>query len=339
MKTDVEAGKDLDVSSMNLPFFLWTLNPLGEIIDVNYSLNETLGYQRDQLIGKHFVSLYPDTHKQFIQEQITALNNENLIFFSRPILSVSGAMIPVDAVILKNKRTDSSMLFGCGSAPHLHNEYPIDTSTILADQTFECGQETFTAFVIDIIKRLEVALNEIYELKEEITRLTHEDAERSGKENRERKYFEKEISKKNILLAEKNITLKQLLDQRDKEKQEIKDEIYKKVQSLILPLIGRIQTNGTEADKRYLQAVLHNMQEIISPLSSETARKMAVLSSRELEICNLILQGCNSKEIAEMLCLSIQTVNTHRKNMRRKLKLTATGINLFTYVKSEAPYY
>ena len=185
------------------------------------------------------------------------------------------------------------------------------------------------------IKELESTRNEVVACKQKIVKLTKDYSAKIDREVQERKYLEQENSKKNILLAEKNITLKQLLDQREKEKQEIRDEIYKKVQSLILPLIGRIQVNGTDSDKRYLKTVLHNLQEIISPLSSATAKKMSILSSRELEVCNLILQGCNSKAISEMLCLSIQTVNTHRKNIRKKLDLTSTGVNIATYIKSD----
>jgi len=135
-------------------------------------------------------------------------------------------------------------------------------------------------------------------------------------------------------MAEKNITLKQLLDQREKEKQELREEMNKKLQHLILPLIGRIQANGTDSDKKYLKALIHNLKEIITPLFSRTLQNMDLLSPREVEICHLINQGCSSKEIAEMLCLSVQTINTHRKNIRKKLGINSTGINLSTYIKS-----
>lgn len=43
-----------------------------------------------------------------------------------------------------------------------------------------------------------------------------------------------------------------------------------------------------------------------------------VLSARELEIFNLITENITSKEIASKLFISIQTVNSHRKNIIRK---------------------
>ncbi|MFH2092782.1 MAG: helix-turn-helix transcriptional regulator [Pseudomonadota bacterium] len=170
--------------------------------------------------------------------------------------------------------------------------------------------------------------------KKQLEQLVEEYHAKLEHEKKDRHHIEQEILKKNILLVEKNITLKHLLDQRENEKQEIRDEINKKVQNLILPLIGRIQTNGSESDKLYLSALIKNLNDIVVPINHAT-KKMSSLSSRELEICNLIVQGCHSNAIADMLCLSVQTVNTHRKNIRKKLGINSSGINLFTYIKSD----
>lgn len=42
------------------------------------------------------------------------------------------------------------------------------------------------------------------------------------------------------------------------------------------------------------------------------------LSRRELEVLALVLKGCGSAEIAGRLCVSVHTVNTHRRNIHRK---------------------
>ena len=44
------------------------------------------------------------------------------------------------------------------------------------------------------------------------------------------------------------------------------------------------------------------------------------LTNRELEVLRLMKQGSLSKEIANTLKVSINTVNTHRRNILRKLK-------------------
>ena len=51
--------------------------------------------------------------------------------------------------------------------------------------------------------------------------------------------------------------------------------------------------------------------------------KMNLLSEREMEIIHLIKKGMSSKSIAEKLFLSHYTVETHRKNILKKLNLTS----------------
>lgn len=55
-----------------------------------------------------------------------------------------------------------------------------------------------------------------------------------------------------------------------------------------------------------------------------------VLSNREKEILQLIANGKTSKEISDSLFIAKTTVDTHRKNMIRKLKLT-NGNELVKY--------
>ena len=319
------------------PSLLWILNHQGEILDANSALTASLGYPREELIGKSIVSLYPDTHQKDIHQQIQSLNHNNFIFYESPIMAVTGMLIPVETIMIKGFWNREPAFFGYCRSIDRENKTGGEQPFFFSGSALEPGQKKYLSMAALSIKELETTQKELISCKEKMVLLTNEYSVKIDREIQERKYIDKEISKKNILLAEKNITLRHLLDQRENEKQEIRDEIYKKVQSLILPLIGRIQSNGSDSDKRYLQAVLHNLQEIISPLSRETAKKMSILSSRELEVCNLILQSCSSKDIAEMLCLSVQTVNTHRKNIRKKLDLTATGINLATYIKSDDP--
>ena len=46
-----------------------------------------------------------------------------------------------------------------------------------------------------------------------------------------------------------------------------------------------------------------------------------VLSQRELDIIKLLKEGNSSKEIAEKLFLSVRTIDVHRYNILKKLKL------------------
>lgn len=59
--------------------------------------------------------------------------------------------------------------------------------------------------------------------------------------------------------------------------------------------------------------------------SGEKNKSKSVLSSREKEILGLISRGQTSHEIANQLFIGKSTVDTHRKNMIRKLGLSGAG--------------
>ena len=55
------------------------------------------------------------------------------------------------------------------------------------------------------------------------------------------------------------------------------------------------------------------------------ASGVETLSDRELQILRHIGQGMSNREIAELLYISIKTVETHREHMKRKLSLPTAG--------------
>lgn len=71
----------------------------------------------------------------------------------------------------------------------------------------------------------------------------------------------------------------------------------------------------------YSGELVYHVQTVTPVKAIEVLRNDFGLTTRELEIYELVRQGRSSKEIAEELSRSILTVNTHRKNIRQKLKL------------------
>jgi DNA-binding NarL/FixJ family response regulator len=60
---------------------------------------------------------------------------------------------------------------------------------------------------------------------------------------------------------------------------------------------------------------------------------MAALSKTELRVAILIRNGYKTLEISRLLHLSDLTVKTHRKNIRKKLQISHSKINLATYLR------
>jgi DNA-binding NarL/FixJ family response regulator len=64
--------------------------------------------------------------------------------------------------------------------------------------------------------------------------------------------------------------------------------------------------------------------------SSVSADPLDRLSNRELQILRLIGSGAGTREIAQLLHLSVKTIESHRQRIKRKLSLT-TGVQLLRY--------
>lgn len=71
----------------------------------------------------------------------------------------------------------------------------------------------------------------------------------------------------------------------------------------------------------------HIVNQVFSQKSMQKRSGLELLTDRELEVIRLITQEATTKEIASQLFISVHTVNSHRKNILRKLGLkNAAGI-------------
>ncbi len=76
--------------------------------------------------------------------------------------------------------------------------------------------------------------------------------------------------------------------------------------------------------------MINALHQLNSALNPESISNISLLTNREQEVFALIGNRQTTIEIATMLGLSPSTVETHRKNIRRKLKLRGKG-KLFEY--------
>ena len=82
-----------------------------------------------------------------------------------------------------------------------------------------------------------------------------------------------------------------------------------------------------------LERVHASRPQVAEKECTEQKRVGEELSAREKEIVSCVAKGMSNKEIADRLCLSINTVTTHRRNIARKLQIhSPAGITIYAIV-------
>ena len=182
------------------------------------------------------------------------------------------------------------------------------------------------------------AFRDIKELKlaEEALRRVHEGLEEKVRERTaDLKNANKELEIKSNHLEELNTTLKVLLRQREKDKNELEERMLSNVKELLIPSIEKLKKAQLEPEyASYLSLLESNLLQIVSPFSMTLSSKFHNLTHTEIEVSNFIREGKTTKEIAAILNISTDTVDTHRQNIRKKLKLNRTKTNLRSYLSS-----
>lgn len=64
---------------------------------------------------------------------------------------------------------------------------------------------------------------------------------------------------------------------------------------------------------------------LLEQFNEKPEPKDNTLSKRELDVLQAIVSGAGNKEIAETLCISVRTVETHRLRIKKKLGATSTA--------------
>ena len=145
---------------------------------------------------------------------------------------------------------------------------------------------------------------------------------------------EKELQEKNRELYDTNTALSIMLKRRDLEHDDIRKEIASKTVETVLPLLKKAQNQVTGSAKDYMETAQANLLEVFSQHPHDSVLTNAKLAPRELQIVHYIRQDKTSKEIADLLDLSVRTVESYRENIRKKLRIKNQKKNLKKFLTS-----
>jgi len=138
-----------------------------------------------------------------------------------------------------------------------------------------------------------------------------------------------DLKRRTIELEEANTALKVLLKQSSEAKQDVEEKVLTNIKSLVTPFLDELAIKiGGKSEEVYLNIIKDNLDKITSSFTQHISNTFRDLTPREIQVANLIRQGRTNKEMAQLLNLSIRTVEFYRDNLRRKLHIKNKKTNL-----------
>jgi PAS domain S-box-containing protein len=155
-------------------------------------------------------------------------------------------------------------------------------------------------------------------------------------QNRQEELFRNklDLEKVNQELMDTNNAISVLARNIDKNREEFEKKIALTINSKIMPIIENLKKQKAIKNKTELDVIVAYLNDISSSLL-KGIDIIVSLSSAEMRVTAMIKNGLTSKKIAKKLCISLNTVKTHRRNIRKKLKLHNSNIELATYVRQK----
>jgi DNA-binding NarL/FixJ family response regulator len=134
-------------------------------------------------------------------------------------------------------------------------------------------------------------------------------------------------------LNELNSTLRVLLKKREEDKNAIEEKVLSNIKHVSVPYIEKLKQSSLNNEQvKYLNILETNLNDIVSSFAKELSSKYMGLSPTEIQVANLVKEGKQTKEIADILNLSPNTIVSHRYKIRSKLGLKNKKVNLRTYL-------
>lgn len=146
---------------------------------------------------------------------------------------------------------------------------------------------------------------------------------------------EEELLQQKKMLEESNVALRVLLDHREKDRQNLEENVLANVRKLVFPYVEELNYRKLDdRGKNLVDIIQQRLKEIVSPFLNRLTSLNRLLTPREIDVAALVREGKTSKEIAELLTISVSGVDFHRKQIRKKIGLTNEKSNLRSYLLS-----
>jgi PAS domain S-box-containing protein len=169
----------------------------------------------------------------------------------------------------------------------------------------------------------------VKERTHELIKIT-EELERKQKELLRHK---SELEKVNQELGQTNTALSVMARKIAKNRQGTKNAIGQTINSKIMPIVENLREAKNLDNLNFdLDILTARLREVTTDLMGDN-NILASLTPAEMRVAAMIKNGLTSQNIARHFNISLNTAKTHRRNIRKKLRLQNLNVNLATYLR------
>ncbi len=142
-----------------------------------------------------------------------------------------------------------------------------------------------------------------------------------------------ELEKVNKELLETNETVSVLAQNISKGRGKAQKKIALTISSKIMPIVEQLRTAKTlEGRRTELDVLAFYLHDMTSSLTRGMDEFIS-FSPSEMTVAAMIKNGLTSRQIADRLYISLETIKTHRRNIRKKLKINNAKFSLVNYLR------
>ncbi len=143
-----------------------------------------------------------------------------------------------------------------------------------------------------------------------------------------------EIESMNLELVQTNHAMSVLAKNIDGKKAALERKVRTTITTKIMPIIKDLEAD--EKIKKYWPEI-NSMAEHLNSITTKSGLHLKIISvftETEMKVAAMVKNGMTTTKIADLMCISKETVKVHRKNIRKKLKIHNTKHRLSSYLMS-----
>ena len=177
-------------------------------------------------------------------------------------------------------------------------------------------------------------LNELESSRQSLITALEEMEARVLKRTSELEAANEALQTERSMFENKNIALKEVLDQIEEHKRQAGQQLQSNVNRVIRPILQILADKLSPQDQHLIGLLDSTLRDLMDPFVGKIAMHTTDLTKREIEVSNMIRNGFTSKQIASVLRTSVCTVHNQRRSIRKKLMIDDGHTNLESYLKN-----